>query len=318
MNGVPIANASQGETVLMVYGGYQLTDKTINYTVQEYNSSFVWYNPFTWFSKDWNSANKISGNAVEPWVVSGNSNYRKRFVAAVNATSISNISSNLTIIDGTNSVPVFGNINPQDNMRVSVGSLILFNQSAIDEDDLLKITWNFGDGNITTFYNYSSYINSSSADIKHNYTNSGIYYWTLGVEEMNPGRINKDLIQRTVYVLKEGINVVPIVTSPANGMSYGAKWVQFNASQTYVANCTTGIMASPLFKTNDGLLNCSFVHSPGATSTGAYNLTFTWNLGEGASFSGDFDKNYGDVVVFKHRYSTSGRHVVSLNVRYVE
>lgn len=317
MNGQNISNSSLGDTVLMVYGGYQLTDKIINYTVQEYNSSFVWWNPFRWFSKDWNGANKISGNANEPWVITNQN--PKRFNATIIGTSVWNVSKNLTINNENNSRPIINLVNPVDGIYVAVNSSTRFNQTSNDEDDLLKITWDFGDGKNATFYNYSSYINSSSANVEHNYTSPGIYYWTLTSEEMN--RNQKDSKERVIYVFEEGVNVVPIISSPFRGQAAGTDWITFNASQTFVINCTKELMTSKNFTTSDGVLNCAYLHAPGSyvnQNLSGYYLTFNWNFGNNDKRSGNWSAgdSYANVVEFYYKYDTDGKHDISLNVEY--
>lgn len=318
LDGSSISNADNGDTVLMIYGGYLLEGKTINYTVQQYNSSSLWYWPPSWFSRSWNDANKISSNkAYEFWKITNTDT--KRFV--VKTGNVQNTSGNLTINSNVNnSKPTIGPVNPIDGIKVSVNSSTRFNQTSYDEDDLLKITWDFGDG--TTNYiveNYSSYINSSFADVKHNYTKSGVYYWTLTVEEMR-AQPQKNSTSGVIYVLEEGVNVVPVISSPYRGQDSGTGWLTFNASETFVANCTTGQMSNKNFTTSDKLLNCSYLHAPKSLASPNFNnyyLTFNWTLGDGENRTGNWtdDNSYANVV-FHYKYDIGGRHDINLNVEY--
>ena len=320
MNGTKISSANNGDTVLMVYGGYGLEGKTIDYVVQQYNSSFVWYQPSTWFSKSWNDANKISGNAYQVWSVPLLNLYTKRFNATTG--SASNISGNLTITEAAsdnNFEPVFGlNTHPGNLSIVSVNASTRFRKEVMDLDDLLQITWDFGDGTSATFYNYSYYLNSTSADAFHNYTKPGVYYWTVTAKEMN--RMHSVSQTRIIYVVQNGINVIPEISSPERGSAVGTAWITFNASKTFVANCTTGVMANRNFTTNDSLLNCSYLHVPGSRiyqNLSGYYLTFNWNMGDGKTIVKNWTAaDYNSSIEFFYKYDSSGTHYITLGVDY--
>jgi hypothetical protein len=203
---------------------------------------------------------------------------------------------------------------------VSVNASTLFRRSVLDEDDLLKITWDFGDGASATFYNYSYYVNSTSSDVRHNYTKSGVYYWTITAEEMGRTNPNKISETRAIYVLQNGINVIPEISSPPRGSVVGTAWTTFNASKTFVANCTTGVMANRNFTTNDSLLNCSYLHVPGSRiyqNLSGYYLTFNWNMGDGKTIVKNWTAaDYNSSIEFFYKYDSSGTHYITLGVDY--
>ena len=240
------------------------------------------------------------------------------------------ISGPLNVTNVTNNaLAVIDSIIPVNGKRFSVGQLIWFNQSSSDEDDLLNLLWNFKDGNTKSIDNYSSFensLNSSFGSIQYNYSVAGNYLVELTAKESE--REQEAVKFANIHILQTGVNVVPVITTPTNGEVYISAndlYVTFNASQTYVVNCTlctTGCSGERDngFYSEDGKLNCTYMHTPGTRINSNlldHSLFFNWTTGDGVSYSGYWNEtNYYGSVEFVHRYANPGRYTASLAVSY--
>jgi len=290
------------------------TQNNISYVVMR-NSTFLWW---TW-------GNILSPTSSESyWVASlpGNNTF----------FNASTVSSGITYANISNYLNVSANLNdtkpvaiitfPTQNMFVSAGS-ISFTQASYDEDDFLNLYWDFGDGANTTIYNYS-YINQAQGNAQHNYLNPGVYTATLTASEVSKPQSTSAKV--TLYVVQPGINVFPVITMPSLGAILGSGPVVLNASQTFVVNCSAGVIQSFAFKTNDGALNCSYIKAPGTNlnqNLTGYSLLFNWTMTDGNdinSKSGYWTDSsyYGEngVVEFLYNFENPGIHNIGLTVRY--
>ena len=136
----------------------------------------------------------------------------------------------------------------------------------------MEIKWDFDDGNSQNFENYSI-LDIDSADTTHSYTESGVYNVVLKAEEMT--RNQEDTASVNVMILAPGINVIPVITEPEQGIGHGHV-VDFNANQSYVADCDYDD-SSYDFQVCD--LYCDYIHAPGTqTITGNYDLIMNWTF----------------------------------------
>lgn len=247
-------------------------------------------------------------------------------------------SSNITISGSEDSSPSESNIIlPGYSLyghRYSINYPISFTQNAGDSDDLLNLVWDFanGTGSQVTFSAYSLLDKllkgTNFGDINKSYSESGVYNVKLYANE---ARRSLSTVSNTkIVAFKEGINIVPVVSSPLKGQSYFSDIVLFNASETYVANCVTCISGCSGervngFYTIDGGLNCTYIHAPNSYSSSLYrgkNLTgyklkFEWLLDDGRTISGYWTKeNYWNSVEFVYRFKIYGDHLTKLTVTY--
>lgn len=237
-------------------------------------------------------------------------------------------SENLVVSGSNNSAPTLAQItSPTNWYRIKIGSLLPLNQISMDNDDLLNIFWWLGNGSYYFVENYS-YFEKNSSDFslgnkEVNYTTSGVYLIELKVQEKDRSLM---LVNQTfVAVFKEGVNVIPVVSSPLKGNSIESDVVFFNASETYVANCSScsgscsGTRANG-FYTDDGLLNCTYLHAPRSnlqSDLSGYKLNFKWTLDNGRVISGDWsEENYWKVIEFIYRFALPGEHLAKLEVSY--
>jgi hypothetical protein len=210
-----------------------------------------------------------------------------------------------------------------DGFNYSVNATINFIQASYDEDDLLNLTWDFGDGAKSYANDYSyfeKYIvgNSSTGDTTHSYTSAGSYIVKLNATERDGDVYDIDSIR--ILILKEGVNVIPIITSPENGKSF-KRYVLFDGSDSYVVNCSATM--SPFnFTTEDGGLKCLYLHAPDQNrgqNLQGYSLLYNWTMEDGKSVIGYWDStNYYRVVEFGYRYETAGLHNAKLKISYTK
>jgi hypothetical protein len=276
--GQEIQNLSLGGTALMVVGGQGLGDMSINFTIQkEGGGLLVGFLSFFGVPKPWLTLTEfIDGNRAQltsPLNESGDF----RFKANVEGTSVERESEILEVSsDVLNFKPIANITSPEKRespyvfSSFSVDEEIEFAQASYDEDDLLKLTWNFGDGNNRTLYNYSRALNSSGGDTIYRYNGSNtevggkFYTVTLTAEEMTRTQVSEpDSVQ--IYVFKKGVNVVPIITSPR--LREGGYFLHFNASQSYVVNCSEGSEGEmgSVEGIQVGNFNCPYLLAPGKT-----------------------------------------------------
>jgi PKD repeat protein len=314
LNGDIISRADTNDTVATTLSGLKLEGKTINYTIEK---DIPW-----WFdtriaqtsntgASFWTAGKKIDGTF-------SNGNYY--FIAGILGFG-ANVSATIPVDNllgaNGNSMPRAVISNPVNGFLSAVNRPVDFAQQSSDEDDLLKLTWNFGDGTNESYYNYSSFLSSSLGNTVHTYSQAGIYNVKLTAAEMERTQSNSDII--TIYVLQPGINVIPIISSPNRTQAY-QNWVNFNASQSFVANCTRGQMANVNLVVGD--LNCSYLHIPGKKIiTGNYDLRVNWtimdeNNGISLSRSGSWKNNYSSVVDFNAYFDSAKKRTALLNIVY--
>ncbi|MFH1711444.1 MAG: hypothetical protein ABH840_03990 [Nanoarchaeota archaeon] len=217
-----------------------------------------------------------------------------------------------------------------------VNSEIDFKQSSYDDDDVLKAIWNFNDGNITTLLNCN---NGESCDTNHKYGLNGVKTVRLTAQEMRISRNQKSSTARRIYIYSEGINAFAVISQPdpatINLPIMGN--VDFNASQSYIANCSSCpadvcpvcpvIPASRCYNVS-GIVNENmekiqcFDYLKGLNDitvdvAGTYNMWFNWTFDEPPySRYGNWVADYPSVVGFTRVFAQSREHVISLRVGY--
>jgi hypothetical protein len=315
MNGEVISNAQREDSVILFFGQSSI-GTNVNYSLYKKSGS-IW--SWLWFVDEYTLTQRNSttrGYVV--WKAISDGEYY--FNMSNNNGASWSQSGNITVGSSINDESPDADItNAVGDNRYSVNYNINFTQESHDQDDLLNLTWNFSDGNNVSFYSYSLFEKSNNSllgNSAHAYTLPGKYLVKLTATERNRSAYDVDSFD--VLIFGPGVNVIPVITSPERMKAYGSRWIYANASQTYVVNCSVGPMPNYNFTTIDGGLYCKYIHAPGAKATSAaYNLTFTWTMGDGRTTIGDLDSNYNTAVVFKYKYESSGLHSIGLNVRYI-
>ena len=314
--GNEITTAEAGDTVLMTIGGEAFEDE-IKFRIRK-EGTFL-FSLFRW----WNDMTEIGGNRIEPFTINNGSGTYS-FIAQEVGTTNQNISGELEVSSSSNDQPstriiaLEGNNSETFNVfHTSVNSPINFQHESNDDDDLLNITWNFGDGNTSNFPDYSNFLTPNSGNVIYEYLQGGRYYNViLTAKEMTRNQIVQD--DKRIYIFKEGINVVPTIRSPSDVSSFG-NFVVFNASRSFVANCSLGPRADVAF--TSGLLNCSYIHAPNTTAQNltGYELKFEWILdaSEDLTRTGTWSLDHSQVVEFLYFFPDAGQRKSTLKLTYI-
>jgi hypothetical protein len=326
--GVNIDRTQVNDTILMSITGTNLTSNEVSYTLSTLNSTqTIWETITDWIFQ---RTPDLLYSYSPLWVVDGIVDNAYRFNASIiknNVLVTKKGSSSISIFKSNNSLPVGIISYPANELNITAGTNIIFNQSSYDEDDLLKITWDFGDGTtkvITNYLNNSAIAGNSnfntSANAVHNYSSSGRYTVRLTVEEMEKtGRGQRDSDSIVINVFSPGINVFPVVSKP-NETAVQEKVVRFDASKSFVAKCLrVNLDSKDIIVSGTNSLNCTYIHNPKKTSTDGYTLTMNWTINGDSSpiqLIGDWSTDYSDVVVFNKAFSKNGEHNFSLNMSY--
>lgn len=316
MVGQKISKAQFGDTVKMIATGQGFNiSKSMNYTL--YKDSGWWFIKWT---------TPISPILSEDiWQVPSDLEVLDSVYFIAQQDSIMNTSETMNITNYNNSMPFVNITSPSEGGYVAGDNEILFYYSAYDEDDLLELTWDFGDGESLKVYNYSlpESIPVSGLFQKHFYNSSGVYEVTLTAKEMT--RNQSSSVTRKIYVFKTGINVFPIITSPQKNVGYG-NFVNFDASQSFVANCSIINCEYPYTCVPFGYfpippLYCKYLLAPGNT-TFVGNLSATWSVYSGSnsalslSKTGSWNNNSADVVKFTHFFDKADNYKATLKLDY--
>jgi hypothetical protein len=309
LKGDIISTSQVGDTVRMLAGGFGLTS-AINYTV--YKTSGFWI--FRW-------ATLVAATSASALWTSDEIANGVYFIARLG--SITNTSSTLNIGAGgpdTNSMPIANITGPANYYMTSVNfpTPVPFTQASYDEDDMLNLAWNFGDGNTTQFTNYSLVLTPSLANTNHIYSTAGTYNVILTATELTRGQVARDY--RTIIVLQPGMNVIALINSPNLGTSYG-NWVNFNASLSFVANCSASM---PNYNFTAGALQCKYVHAPlTRTITGNYDLRLNWTVYDSAGIKeptfpriGSWKTNYSYIVDYPIYFEEAKKRNAVLRMTY--
>ncbi len=331
-NGSEIASAQLGDSVVMVFGGQNLEGKSINYSIQDYSSG-------NWFQrllgiKNWGDFVSIGSSSSTEVYSNLNVSTIYKFNVLVEGTTIGNTSSNLTISAQVDNFVPFVEITsiPKSNQtsffRTSTNFPVWFNQTSYDEDDLLNLTWNFGDGNVSSFSEYSSFLTPTLGNVSYTYTGGGRFYDVVLTAKEMPPRANPRTTSSSnrIYVFKPGVNVVPIISAPLINSAQG-HWVDYNVSQSYVVNCSTTGPIGTLGGFTVGNLNCTYILALGAKNVTSGKVEVRWKeinpSGEAVWFVGNSSSgvvwnevNYNSAVVFSKMYRNAQYRRVVMEMSY--
>ena len=323
---------NKNDTVLMSIRGTNLLGKNIAISKIEKKTDNVWGQISSWLIHLFTgSSNTLSVPASSySWIAeAGTFKFTANITKGSSIFIHSNVSNELVVWDSyNNSYPVAVITAPVNELNISNGTSIWFNQSSYDEDDLLKITWDFGDGTTKVITNYvnnpllagnSNY--NASAAVNHNYSSSGRYIVTLTAAEMNANRGQSNSKEIFINVFSSGINVFPVILSPNNETAIQQRVVLFNASRSFVANCSLINIGSDIITSElTNKLYCKYIHRPGTKDISGYEIEMKWSInGDPVSIirNGNWSSNYSEVVDFGEAFSKNGNHNLSLIMTYI-
>lgn len=322
LEGILIDDTGLGATVLMQVEGENIETKSINYTIEKQNSWFFG------LIKIWTDLDIISTKGYQPWTPADIGVHT--FTAKIINISLETTSGDLDVLDPSNpnwknNRPIANITNPKNGYRCSIDKSIAFEQESRDPDDPLKITWDFDDGSDEEVFNdYIHKLDSDAADTTHVYTSAGVYNVELEAKEMTRNQQDTDAVR--VLIFQEGINVVPIITEPDEGVGYG-NIVRFIANKSFVSNCSKdrndcplGIDSEPKCDFIACDLYCYYIHAPGQKTTEGYTLNAEWTFPQDREVdneTGEWEEDYNDVVEFVKFFPRDGEHQTVLDLEYL-
>ena len=333
MSGAYIGRADLNDEVKMNVESSGINLNTeINYTVYQKDGSGIWI--FRWDKK----IAKITGKDSAAWGADREGIFYFT-VKLPDGTTLSSENEPHGLLNVTspenNFFPVVIMDEPIAESQHLVNSEVDFKQSSYDIDDALKAIWDFNDGNITTLLNCN---NGENCNTSHKYSFNGVKTVRLTAQEMRSSRNQKNSTARRVYVYSEGINAFAVISKPdpANINLPVIGNVEFDAHQSYVANCTncstfdvcpicpvvpasrcynvTGIVSGVPKK-----VQCFnyLVEDIALSGAGKYNMWFDWAFDEPPNVKyGNWLQNYTSVVEFTRAFIRPEEHEISLRVGF--
>jgi len=236
----PINTAQVDDEVKLMVGGIDIEGKTIEYTI--YRDSW-WFLPDSKVAQTstlgyttWRAGLKDDGTYAtgDYYFIAGiegggEIDSRHNEDGSDNEYGILHVTS-----PADNQPPIAVIIKPVDGSKHAVTSTISYEQASIDVDDDLQARWNFGDDTESLWL--LNCLTGGNCNITHSYSEQGAYNVRLNVKEMERGQADSDVVEILVY--KEGINAFPIITQPENNEFIQGKIVEFDASDSFIAECS--------------------------------------------------------------------------------
>jgi hypothetical protein len=313
-----------GDTVLLIYKDMGAYLNTYDFVISE---------------EDWPSPDDLvrpipasetfnyNGHLAAKWIINqsefdkGNNildlfENELEFYFTVNANQSNNLNINNTSTTPPDSPTVIIK-EPVINSKVKVGNVIEFNQAAKDDDDDLKIKWIFEDGDESDWM--LNCLTIGNCNTTHVYDGSGTKIVEIIAREMT--RTNEAINYSQVFAYDEGINVFPIITDPVFGKIFtfsiaDIQLISFNASTSYVANCTLDACTSG--QTCPDIVDDLYCYDLDKTDISVeYDLFFDWTFSEGTGRSGNWDTDYENVVEFKRLFIAPTSHWAKLGIDYL-
>ena len=318
LNGNLLTSADLNDTVL-AYFGQDSIGRTMDYKI--YKDDILLDDLIT-------SGTTLNGYALFKPIESGEYYFEMSSNNWITKNASSNLNINNRISDSSPTVTIQLNVPQGHNLSIggqyivvfAVNEAVPFNKASSDVDDLLNLTWLFRDNNKLSFLDYSLFLNSSLGNTVHSYLIPNFYTITLKATEMEKERTNLASDSTSIYVLSNGLNVIPIINSP-NETTLPSSDIHFSILSSAVLNCTNLPCPSCPIKDIAGK-NCSYIHSPNTVITGNnYNLTVTWKIidSQGNIYfneTGDWNKNSSQVVNFTKFFNSYKDYYAQVNVLY--
>ena len=312
MNMHAITEADIGDTVLMVYedtrAGHKFDIKEKDILVSD--DIRVGNNSIT--------GSVVGSTTIAKWtitdedVANAGSEATMNFYFRVDGQE----SGELAVLENSmdNSPPVISIAAPQMDDKFKAGNVIGFEIVVSDEDDDLAVSWNFGDSVET----YQNCLTGTDCNATHVYSNSGTKIISAEAKEMTRQKKARD--ETRIFVYENGVNIFPLISQPPVGtIITGTRNVDFDASQSYVAQCSSFCPASLPY----GIVDCYKVSTLECYDLnnvqgipGDYNLFFNWTFSEGDNLYGNWKDNYDSAVVFDRTFISPIRHWAKLNLGY--
>jgi hypothetical protein len=319
-----------GNTVALIFDKPGIQNEMVNYTI--YKEGTIGWNPFNWFDR---KVVQITGRGFTTWRTEDFGKFK--FIATIERTGQTSESNVLEVLSIYNNQPpttrIVTPLNEENftlkkDSPVDKTKEISFTHVSIDAGDLLNITWNFGDGNITTYANHADGLpNMQQGNITHNFKTSGTKIVILTANEKIRGQFAQDDIR--IHVFQEGLGMHVLIDSPPNQSSIGTGNFLISGNRTYVSNCTRNGVTSDQVKdncnndqnykvvngyisnhgecfrpANDDIMWCYnyasiYVGNPAVEDKNRNKFNFTWTFDKGTNIE-EVDNSHSKGETFNH------------------
>lgn len=187
--------------------------------------------------------------------------------------------------------------NNEDKGRYRKDQNISFIVTLEDEDDDLKVTWEFGDG-ISEIY--ENCLTGNNCNSEHAYSKKGTKVIYLTAEEI--GRTQKAFDYSRIFIYDLGTNVFAVINNPVPGSALENRLVNFDASGTYVSFCDNACHSGKTCYLV-GNLYCYNLEEPRVY--GNYDFNMAWDFSDKIKKSGRWSEIFNEIVMFKKEFFTS-------------
>ena len=322
LNGKEITHASLGDTVLMVAKGFKFEGQNLSYIlVGNSETTNIGTKIWNWVTfRGWDTPDRWMQVSTNEWKTDKVGTFR--FTVNVVGTDITASSfSKLNVSTPEFNTKPFVNITSAKVVNTLVNTPVSFNSTVYDKEDFLTVVWDYADGTHDMKEHYflatedKQYLNAT-----HSFSKPGHYVIKLTAteESVSRGQTSSDSVD--VYVFDEGINVIPIVSSPINGKTDYGNLIRFDASSSYVVNCSFSVFNTSYDKKiNDTELNCKYIHAPNQPTIGGnYSLDISWLIDQRIEEQGAWGSvvSTGTIQNFLKYFITGKAHIAQLSLTY--
>jgi len=331
-----ITEADVGDDVQMLAMSSAFAGQTIRFEI--WKEGELSWNPLNWFDSlivtvTGEEAKGIWENIPEDGTYS---------FKAINEDDDEIESGELEVSDDVNgnSMPIAVIDEPIMDSMYRTNQEVNFKQSSSDEDDLLDITWYFGDGEDDEFSDCTS-DGTTDCDTTYSYSNKGTYIVRLLAEEAGSGRDQIDEDYSRIFVCEAGINTYPIISKPGLG-EIVEDAVDIDGSDSFIAECFIDEAECNSNKApSESCYSCggdnqadpvleplycfnwpkTDVAGGIGTGSGQYDMLFDWTYfsyntqEEEDGPTGSWINNYDTAVDFSDLF-TNGKHRITLQLGY--
>jgi hypothetical protein len=301
MMGKPINSTNVGSNVKLVVNKLGLTGKNINFSIYDnLTKAFKW--------SDTETA-QFPNSAFTVWTAqAGGFYFTANISTGDNLISTENLSVKATPF---NDIPTTQITRPLKGANYLINEPINFSQSSYDMDDDLRIIWDFGDGNTTSFDNIFSF---GLGNTTHSYSSTGTKSILLTAQEMTRSQSAKN--SSVIYLHNQGLNVFAKIDSPIYSGVVSEGFYNVGGQSSYVENCS---LSCPSGKT---CISVQSIINPGVNLfcyqfADSSQLNFTWIfdnqvidlIKNNSNFSWNFDGPKIHLIKLIVNFSSSGVNI---------
>ncbi|PIN77519.1 hypothetical protein COV15_01875 [Candidatus Woesearchaeota archaeon CG10_big_fil_rev_8_21_14_0_10_34_12] len=279
MAGTSITSADLGDTVKMIWLNTGLSQGT-SVSFEIYEDDILIDDAIRTGASAITSAVNSNGDAIAYWTITQadlaktSSDYSSFYFKVGNQNS-----NNLEVQETTrNSPPQVQITSPSPNQLFKKNSPVQFNYSVYDEDDSVTINIAFGDGQTQALTNLNG-------TVQHSYPTSGIKTASITATDSRGLSATKYI---DVFIIKQYLNIFPVISDPDENEQLASKTVSFDASDSFAVYCSL-----------EEVNTCTLINPS--------SLTFSWIFSDSTTATGNQPTK---------TFSSSGKKTANLTVKF--